>query len=100
MTDAALSADQQLPAEPGVLDDVPGWFWDQDRHLFDWFLGRQEKAGRSGDLMEMGAYLGRSAIVIGSHLQPGRPSRSATSSTPTPRTTRTPPRWTCPTAGR
>ncbi|WP_043477404.1 class I SAM-dependent methyltransferase [Kitasatospora sp. MBT66] len=71
MTDAALSADQQRPAEPGVLDDVPGWFWDQDRHLFDWFLGRQEKAGRSGDLMEMGAYLGRSAIVIGSHLQPG-----------------------------
>ncbi|WP_328953860.1 class I SAM-dependent methyltransferase [Kitasatospora purpeofusca] len=71
MTDAALSADQQRPAEPAVLDDVPGWFWDQDRHLFDWFLGRQEKAGRSGDLMEMGAYLGRSAIVIGSHLQPG-----------------------------
>ncbi|MER5351420.1 class I SAM-dependent methyltransferase [Kitasatospora sp. NPDC002551] len=69
MTDAALSADQQQPVEPAVLDDVPGWFWDHDRHLFDWFLGRQEKAGLSGDLMEMGAYLGRSAIVIGAHIQ-------------------------------
>ncbi|MFE2104509.1 class I SAM-dependent methyltransferase [Kitasatospora sp. NPDC059463] len=68
MNDAARSADQQ-PAEPAVLDDVPGWFWDQDRHLFDWFLGRQEKAGFTGDLLEMGAYLGRSAIVIGAHLQ-------------------------------
>ncbi|WP_380281309.1 class I SAM-dependent methyltransferase [Kitasatospora purpeofusca] len=71
MTDAALSADQQQPAEPAVLDDVPGWFWEHDRHLFDWFLGRQEKAGLSGDLLEMGAYLGRSAIVIGEHLQAG-----------------------------
>ncbi len=71
MTDAALSAEQQRPAEPAVLEDVPGWFWDHDRHLFDWFLGRQEKAGLSGDLLEMGAYLGRSAIVIGAHLQPG-----------------------------
>ncbi|MFF2954653.1 class I SAM-dependent methyltransferase [Kitasatospora sp. NPDC057965] len=70
MNDAARSADQQ-PVEPAVLDDVPGWFWDHDRHLFDWFLGRQEKAGVSGDLLEMGAYLGRSAIVIGAHLQAG-----------------------------
>ncbi|MGW6912379.1 class I SAM-dependent methyltransferase [Kitasatospora sp. NPDC054939] len=74
MTDAvtnAETAEQPRPAEPAVLDDVPGWFWDHDRHLFDWFLNRQEKAGLAGDLMEMGAYLGRSAIVIGEHLQPG-----------------------------
>ncbi|WP_327683030.1 class I SAM-dependent methyltransferase [Kitasatospora sp. NBC_00458] len=71
MTDTALSTEQQRPAEPAVLDDVPGWFWDHDRHLFEWFLGRQEAAGFRGDLLEMGAYLGRSAIVIGSHLQPG-----------------------------
>ncbi|MEV6975259.1 class I SAM-dependent methyltransferase [Kitasatospora sp. NPDC093806] len=71
MTDAALSAEPQQPAEPAVLDDVPGWFWDHDRHLFEWFLGRQEKAGLTGDLLEMGAYLGRSAIVIGAHLQAG-----------------------------
>ncbi|WP_406196116.1 class I SAM-dependent methyltransferase [Kitasatospora sp. NBC_01560] len=70
MTDAALSTEQHRAAEPAVLDDVPGWFWDHDRHLFEWFLARQEKAAVTGDLLEMGAYLGRSAIVIGSHLQP------------------------------
>ncbi|MQS15242.1 class I SAM-dependent methyltransferase [Streptomyces kaniharaensis] len=70
MTDA-FTAEEQRPAEPAALDDVPGWFWDHDRHSFEWFLGRQEKAGVTGDLLEMGAYLGRSAIVIGEHLQPG-----------------------------
>ncbi|MBV6697951.1 class I SAM-dependent methyltransferase [Kitasatospora aureofaciens] len=71
MTDAAFTDEQQRPAEPASLDDVPGWFWDHDRHSFEWFLGRQEKAGPTGDLLEMGAYLGRSAIVIGEHLRPG-----------------------------
>ncbi|MEU8919784.1 class I SAM-dependent methyltransferase [Kitasatospora sp. NPDC048545] len=71
MTDAALSGESQHTTEPASLDDVPGWFWDHDRHSFEWFLGRQEKTGVTGDLMEMGAYLGRSAIVIGEHLQPG-----------------------------
>ncbi|MEE1824427.1 class I SAM-dependent methyltransferase [Streptomyces sp. BE20] len=71
MTDTALGTEQHPLTEPAVLDDVPGWFWDHDRHLFEWFLGRQEAAGLTGDLLEMGAYLGRSAIVIGSHLQPG-----------------------------
>lgn len=71
MTDAAFPGESQQAAEPASLDDVPGWFWDHDRHSFDWFLGRQEKAGVTGDLLEMGAYLGRSAIVIGEHLQPG-----------------------------
>ncbi|MEU9075652.1 class I SAM-dependent methyltransferase [Kitasatospora sp. NPDC048538] len=71
MTDAALKDESQRPVEPAVLDDVPGWFWDHDRHSFDWFMARQEKAGVTGDLLEMGAYLGRSAIVIGEHLQPG-----------------------------
>ncbi|MFJ3219002.1 class I SAM-dependent methyltransferase [Kitasatospora sp. NPDC086801] len=71
MTDAALKDESQRPAEPALLEDVPGWFWDHDRHSFDWFMGQQEKAGITGDLLEMGAYLGRSAIVIGEHLQPG-----------------------------
>ncbi|MEV7023272.1 class I SAM-dependent methyltransferase, partial [Kitasatospora sp. NPDC093558] len=71
MTDAAFTDEQHRPTEPAALDDVPGWFWDHDRHSFEWFLGRQEKAGVTGDLLEMGAYLGRSAIVIGEHLQPG-----------------------------
>ncbi|MGW2250308.1 class I SAM-dependent methyltransferase [Kitasatospora sp. NPDC001660] len=71
MTDAAFTDEQHRPTEPASLDDVPGWFWDHDRHSFEWFLHRQEKAGVTGDLLEMGAYLGRSAIVIGEHLQPG-----------------------------
>ncbi|WP_244178883.1 class I SAM-dependent methyltransferase [Streptomyces rubellomurinus] len=71
MTDAALQGEAHQPVEPADLNDVPGWFWDHDRHSFEWFLARQEKAGVTGDLMEMGAYLGRSAIVIGDHLQPG-----------------------------
>ncbi|MFJ9839405.1 class I SAM-dependent methyltransferase [Kitasatospora sp. NPDC101155] len=71
MTDTALKGGSQQPVEPAALEDVPGWFWDHDRHSFDWFLGRQEKKGVTGDLLEMGAYLGRSAIVIGEHLQPG-----------------------------
>ncbi|MEU4118051.1 class I SAM-dependent methyltransferase [Kitasatospora sp. NPDC028055] len=71
MTDTALKGEPQQPGGPAVLDDVPGWFWDHDRHSFEWFLGRQERLGVTGDLMEMGAYLGRSAIVIGEHLRPG-----------------------------
>ncbi|MFF2141902.1 class I SAM-dependent methyltransferase [Kitasatospora sp. NPDC058190] len=71
MTDTALKGESRQPVEPAVLNDVPGWFWDHDRHSFDWFLGRQEETGVTGDLLEMGAYLGRSAIVIGEHLQPG-----------------------------
>ncbi|MFI9359880.1 class I SAM-dependent methyltransferase [Kitasatospora sp. NPDC053057] len=71
MTDTALQGESQQPGEPAVLEDVPGWFWDHDRHSFEWFLKRQTKRGVTGDLLEMGAYLGRSAIVIGEHLQPG-----------------------------
>nr|WP_188303048.1 class I SAM-dependent methyltransferase [Streptomyces sp. CBMA123] len=66
-----MRGESQRPGEPTVLEDVPGWFWDHDRHAFEWFLGRQAEQGVTGDLMEMGAYLGRSAIVIGEHLRPG-----------------------------
>ncbi|MFD7450773.1 class I SAM-dependent methyltransferase [Kitasatospora sp. NPDC059827] len=71
MTDTALKGEPQQPVGPAVLEDVPGWFWDHDRHSFEWFLGRQAERGVTGHLMEMGAYLGRSAIVIGEHLRPG-----------------------------
>ncbi|MER7844630.1 class I SAM-dependent methyltransferase [Kitasatospora sp. NPDC096077] len=71
MTDTALRGESQQPDGPAVLEDVPGWFWDHDRHSFEWFLGRQAKDGVTGDLMELGAYLGRSAIVIGEYLNPG-----------------------------
>jgi len=65
----------QLPSTavpaPRTPDDVPGWFFRADREVFAWLLARQTEAGTTGDLLELGAYLGRSAILLGSHLQPG-----------------------------
>ncbi|MEV4559343.1 class I SAM-dependent methyltransferase [Kitasatospora sp. NPDC049285] len=59
------------PAKPATPDDVPGWFFRVDREVFGWLLSRQTGAGVTGDLLELGAYLGRSAILLGDHLQPG-----------------------------
>lgn len=53
------------------LDLIPGWFFASDRALFRWFLSRQRERGLSGDLVELGAYLGKSAVVMGDHLAPG-----------------------------
>jgi hypothetical protein len=50
---------------------VPGWFPVLDQLLFDWFLNRQEESGMRGDLLEVGVYMGKSAIFLGSHQQPG-----------------------------
>ncbi|WP_228717905.1 class I SAM-dependent methyltransferase [Kitasatospora acidiphila] len=56
---------------PRTLDDVPGWFWPIDQQLFAWLLDRQSAAETRGDLLELGSYLGRSAILIGRHLRAG-----------------------------
>ncbi|WP_405865834.1 class I SAM-dependent methyltransferase [Streptomyces sp. NBC_00005] len=56
---------------PGELKDVPGWFPPLDQILFTWFLERQETRGFQGDLVELGAYLGKSAILLGHHRQAG-----------------------------
>lgn len=56
---------------PRRLDDVPGWFPALDQWLFDWFLDRQESAETRGDLLEVGVYMGKSAIFLGRHLQDG-----------------------------
>ncbi|MDT4917424.1 MAG: hypothetical protein QOH89_2124 [Pseudonocardiales bacterium] len=53
------------------LDAVPGWFDHADIELFRWFLQTQQAAGISGDVAELGAYLGKSAVWIGSHLGQG-----------------------------
>ncbi|WAZ23685.1 class I SAM-dependent methyltransferase [Streptomyces cinnabarinus] len=62
---------QQTPVLPGELGDVPGWFPALDQTLFTWFLQRQESLGQRGDLLELGVYLGKSAILLGRHSRPG-----------------------------
>ncbi|GHE13094.1 class I SAM-dependent methyltransferase [Streptomyces alanosinicus] len=61
---------QETTRPPRHLDDVPGWFPVLDQLLFDWFLSRQEAAGMRGDLLEVGVYMGKSAIFIGQHQRP------------------------------
>ncbi|RFU85325.1 class I SAM-dependent methyltransferase [Streptomyces triticagri] len=61
----------QTLARPTRLSDVKGWFFPADQLLFDWFLGRQRERGERGDLLELGAYLGKSAIFMGSYLGEG-----------------------------
>ncbi|MFG3203450.1 class I SAM-dependent methyltransferase [Streptomyces sp. NPDC048192] len=62
---------QETTRPPRSLDDVPGWFPVLDQLLFGWFLNRQEHSGMRGDLLEVGVYMGKSAIFLGSHQQPG-----------------------------
>ncbi|TDB93387.1 class I SAM-dependent methyltransferase [Actinomadura sp. 7K534] len=61
----------QEPGRPASLDDVKGWFPETDQRLFTWFLERQDQLGESGDLVELGSYLGKSAILMGRHLRDG-----------------------------
>nr|WP_145797332.1 class I SAM-dependent methyltransferase [Kitasatospora atroaurantiaca] len=69
---AAANEQQQPPsAVPRTPDEVPGWFWRVDQQAFDWLLDRQTADGTTGDILELGTYLGRSAILLGSHLQRG-----------------------------
>lgn len=56
---------------PQRFADVKGWFWPVDQLLFDWFLRRQDNWEHRGDLLELGAYLGKSAIFMGSYLRQG-----------------------------
>ncbi|MGC5038313.1 MULTISPECIES: class I SAM-dependent methyltransferase [unclassified Streptomyces] len=62
---------QVTDKHPGELSDVPGWFPPLDQMLFTWFLERQQNQGTRGDLLELGVYMGKSAILLGHHLQPG-----------------------------
>ncbi|MER7175875.1 class I SAM-dependent methyltransferase [Streptomyces mesophilus] len=68
---------QHAPCDPATLprptslSEVKGWFHSPDQVLFDWFLTRQGEQGQTGDLLEIGAYLGKSAIFMGRYLRPG-----------------------------
>ncbi|MDX2812920.1 class I SAM-dependent methyltransferase [Streptomyces sp. NPDC006207] len=56
---------------PQRFADVEGWFWPVDQLLFDWFLRRQSNLEHQGDLLELGAYMGKSAIFMGGYLRQG-----------------------------
>jgi hypothetical protein len=47
------------------LDKIPGWFYPMDFRLFDFILGSQLSKGAAGDILEIGAYQGKSAILLG-----------------------------------
>lgn len=60
-----------VPEYWNAWSQVPGWFAAADVHVFDVLLQSQETAGDSGDLLEIGAYAGKSAILLGKHAQAG-----------------------------
>ncbi|MEV0323527.1 class I SAM-dependent methyltransferase [Streptomyces sp. NPDC050658] len=62
------NATDELP-RPRRLADVKGWFHPVDQVLFDWILSRQADRSEAGDLLELGAYLGKSAIFMGTYLR-------------------------------
>ncbi|WP_217168810.1 class I SAM-dependent methyltransferase [Streptomyces sp. AC512_CC834] len=66
-----MATAQETHKYPGELNDVPGWFWPLDQVLFSWLLERQERLDTRGDLLELGAYLGKSAILLGHRLRDG-----------------------------
>ncbi|MFJ4785415.1 class I SAM-dependent methyltransferase [Streptomyces sp. NPDC088794] len=66
-----MATAQASDSKPGELEDVAGWFPPLDQILFTWLLERQEAHGFRGDLLELGAYLGKSAILLGHHRQDG-----------------------------
>ncbi|SEK78893.1 class I SAM-dependent methyltransferase [Streptacidiphilus jiangxiensis] len=64
------SPDATAP-RPATLADVPGWFPATDHRLFCWLLERQQEQAIPGDVLEIGVYLGRSAILLGRHVREG-----------------------------
>ncbi|MCY7289059.1 MAG: class I SAM-dependent methyltransferase [Cryobacterium sp.] len=52
------------------LPGVPGWMDPEDAALFSGVCAAQTRSGLRGDLLEIGVYLGKSAILLGYSLQP------------------------------
>jgi Methyltransferase domain len=66
----AWNADIERYVESGRLR-VPGWFGRADAILFCIFDDLQREAGIEGDILEIGAYQGRSAVLLGYLTRPG-----------------------------
>ena len=59
----------ELP-KPQSFYDIPGFFWWLDRKIFSAVLKSQEDSPL-GTLVELGAYQGKSAVIIGDHVRDG-----------------------------
>lgn len=66
--DTAIVPDAAPP--PKSVEDIPGWFFWQDRAMFTALLTAQRDEP-VGHLVELGTYLGRSAVVVGAYRRPG-----------------------------
>jgi Methyltransferase domain len=51
-------------------EQIPGFFYLADFMLFDFILGHQLDSGVAGDMLEIGVYRGKSAILMGCGLRP------------------------------
>src|SRR5262249_6671961 len=51
-------------------DEVPGWFTEVDASLFRAVDAAQRGAGVRGDLLEVGVFLGKSAVLLGYLVRP------------------------------
>ncbi|MFJ6619721.1 class I SAM-dependent methyltransferase [Kitasatospora sp. NPDC091335] len=71
MPTAETAAEAAVHPAPLKRDDIPGWFFSLDRAAFVHLLSAQSEAGLTGDILELGSYLGRSAVLLGDHLRPG-----------------------------
>ncbi len=65
-----VHAQERVMTDPWVLyteqmDKVDGWFFEADVELFSHLLACQRTADIKGDLLEIGAYQGKSAILMG-----------------------------------
>ena len=67
-----------MPETPAVprppyraIDEIPGWFQRMDMEVFHHLLDQTGSRLGGGDLAELGAYLGKSAALIGFGQQPG-----------------------------
>ena len=62
MTDPWIAYTEQM-------DIVDGWFYEADVELFSSLLAVQKTGDIKGDLLEIGAYQGKSAILMGYSLR-------------------------------
>lgn len=53
------------------FNDIPGWFMPIDQAAFAWTLQFQNRTDAPGDLLELGTYRGKAAVLMGQHLKPG-----------------------------